>query len=209
MIQIKNLSHYFTENNYLFNKLSHSFPQGSKVIIYGENGSGKTTLMKILASLQQPIEGEITLNSLPIYQQKRRITFIPADEQGLFPRLTILENIHYFQHLLKISAADLQQQLNIWSDLIPFQESLHIPFYQCSTGMKKFGLFFILNMHSPQIILLDEFFEGISDDSKTFFTNLFTTHYKVKTIVMTAHHDLSYCLPSFTSLYFKGGILVS
>lgn len=80
---------------------SLSFEKGEFVAVVGKSGSGKSTLLRLLATLDQPDQGDILLNGKTIVGLKdkklslvrrRKIGFIYQD-YSLFPEYTAYENI--------------------------------------------------------------------------------------------------------------------
>ena len=95
MIKVRNLSHYYGEEQVLDN-INLTLEDGSFTILTGESGSGKTTLLSIMSSLLQQGEGEIyysdVSNSSLDQFRNRYIGFI-FQFHYLIAHLTIMENI--------------------------------------------------------------------------------------------------------------------
>lgn len=66
--------------------------QGEFVCLLGQSGCGKSTLLKLLAGLQKPSEGEITIDGEAIKGASLERTVVFQD-YGLFPWMTAGENI--------------------------------------------------------------------------------------------------------------------
>jgi osmoprotectant transport system ATP-binding protein len=78
--------------------------RGELVAIVGESGSGKTTTLKMINRLIEPDEGEIriagaSVRSGPAHELRRRIGYV-FQRVGLFPHLTVAENIAITPRLL-------------------------------------------------------------------------------------------------------------
>src|SRR4051795_7874804 len=71
--------------------VSFAVSAGELVAVIGPNGAGKTTLLSILAGIQQPDEGEITV--LP-----KGIGWVPQ-QAALYSKLTVEENLALFARL--------------------------------------------------------------------------------------------------------------
>lgn len=77
--------------------VSFSVGDGETLVVLGPSGAGKTTLLRILAGLDVPDEGTISLDGRDITAlppQKRRIAMVFQDD-ALFPHLTIRENLAF------------------------------------------------------------------------------------------------------------------
>lgn len=98
MIDIKNLSKSFGDNQVLKNISEHIYP-GEKVVIIGPSGSGKSTFLRCLNLLETPNEGEITFEGQLITGEGVNINKIRQSmgmvfqHFNLFPNMTVLKNI--------------------------------------------------------------------------------------------------------------------
>ncbi len=86
-------------------KANITIPKGKIVALYGNSGTGKTTLLRSIAGLTDPDGGHIFVNNSPWFNQesktnlpanKRQVGFVFQD-YGLFPNMTIYENIRFAQ----------------------------------------------------------------------------------------------------------------
>ena len=85
--------------------------------LVGHNGSGKTTLLKILFNLIKEDTGEILLNEgADDYKKfiKEKASLINKNERSFFWRLSVKENINFFNSLLKnpVSKIEIQEKIN-------------------------------------------------------------------------------------------------
>lgn len=81
--------------------VSISAPTGSVVALLGPNGAGKTTLLRTISGLLRPTSGEIVLDGqlvtgLSANQRSRRGTCHIPEGRGIFPTLTVRENLSLF-----------------------------------------------------------------------------------------------------------------
>jgi len=72
--------------------------RGQVNVLVGENGAGKSTLMKILAGVEQPTDGSLTLEGVPLKYSNPREALAQGigmiyQELNLFPNLSIAENL--------------------------------------------------------------------------------------------------------------------
>ncbi|HNQ62139.1 MAG TPA: ABC-F family ATP-binding cassette domain-containing protein [Bacteroidia bacterium] len=84
-LSVENLSKSFSEK-ILFDGISFGIAKGEKVALIARNGTGKTTLMRILAGLESPESGQVTI------RKDIRVVYLDQDP-SLDPELTILESI--------------------------------------------------------------------------------------------------------------------
>jgi osmoprotectant transport system ATP-binding protein len=96
-IEFERVSFRLPNGKTLLSDLTLEVKQGETLVLLGRSGSGKTTTMKLINRLIDPTEGKVRVNGKstmdwdPI-QLRRRIGYV-IQEIGLFPHLTIEENI--------------------------------------------------------------------------------------------------------------------
>jgi osmoprotectant transport system ATP-binding protein len=96
-IDFDHVSFRLPDGKILLSDLTLEVKQGETLVLLGRSGSGKTTTMKLINRLLDPTEGKVSVNGKsttdwdPI-QLRRRIGYV-IQEIGLFPHLTIEENI--------------------------------------------------------------------------------------------------------------------
>jgi heme ABC exporter ATP-binding subunit CcmA len=89
---------------------------GERLAVLGGNGAGKTTLLRMLATAARPASGSLQLLGRDAVRERtelrRRIGYV-AHEPGLYPNLSVLENLRFFcsLHGLIRSRADAALQL--------------------------------------------------------------------------------------------------
>jgi branched-chain amino acid transport system ATP-binding protein len=97
---------------------------GESVALLGRNGAGKSTILKLIAGVLRPAAGEVRwegsiINDLPPEQRIRRgIVFIP-EGRGIFPDLTVDENIRVGAYWRRPGKRELGRLLDETYDLLP------------------------------------------------------------------------------------------
>jgi len=105
MIQIENIAKTYDDGaTYAVRDLSLTVEAGEFVILLGESGCGKTTTLKMINRLIEPSDGRVLVDNENVLaadpiQLRRRIGYV-FQGIGLFPHLTVAENIAAVPHLL-------------------------------------------------------------------------------------------------------------
>ncbi len=103
MISLSHLTHSIGTKRIL-NDVSLTIEEGQFVCLAGVSGSGKTTLLRLIAGLEHPDEGSITLGGRCVSDTS---THVPPQERGvgivfqhpsLFPHLSVEENVMFGMH---------------------------------------------------------------------------------------------------------------
>lgn len=87
-LKIKQVSRHF-QGVPALEEVSFEVPTGSVTAVVGPSGSGKTTLLRLLAGLDQPDSGEVSIKGEPVHLGSTALCFQDAP---LYPHLTVAEN---------------------------------------------------------------------------------------------------------------------
>lgn len=140
---------------------------GKLVVILGPSGCGKTTLLKMVNRLYDPTSGQIYIDGQNIRQLKvtalrQQIGYV-IQQSGLFPHMTVAQNIAVVPKLLGWSRSRIQSRIDELLDLVelPPQEYRNRYPAQLSGGQQqRIGLARAL-AGDPQVMLMDEPFGAI------------------------------------------------
>ncbi|HEY8771547.1 MAG TPA: ATP-binding cassette domain-containing protein, partial [Candidatus Limnocylindria bacterium] len=102
--------------------LSLEIPAGEICVLVGPSGCGKTTTMKMINRLIEPTAGRITIDgedvmALPAVELRRRIGYV-IQQVGLFPHLTVAENVAVVPRLLRWPEARVKARVEELLDLV-------------------------------------------------------------------------------------------
>ena len=108
MIQFEHVSKSYGKTPVL-KDLNFTIPDGQFVVLIGPSGCGKTTTMKIINRLLEPDSGTIRIDGQDIHSQdkvelRRHIGYV-IQQIGLFPNMTVAQNICVVPKLLKYDKA--------------------------------------------------------------------------------------------------------
>ncbi len=168
----------------------------SKIMgIFGPSGAGKTTLLHVIAGLEKPDEGSISILNREVYNNDRKID-IPPDQRKvgyvfqdslLFPHLNVVHNLKYGQK----KKPDMKFFMQI-VDLLGIGNLLDKNVSQISGGQAQRVAIGRALLSSPDILVLDEPFSSLDKDLRwRIISMLKPLIEKFKIPMLVVSHDLS------------------
>ncbi|MGP4062710.1 heme ABC exporter ATP-binding protein CcmA [Halobacillus sp. H74] len=158
-LEVKHVVKQFNKDTVL-NGLSFQLAQGEILSIVGPSGSGKTTLLRILAGLEKPTAGTISMNGREITNQKanRRDISLVFQQPLLFPHMTVEENIVYGAKVSKKYKKEKTDKQIAAIGMDHYRS--HFP-SQISGGQQQRTALARAMATEPEIILFDEPFSSL------------------------------------------------
>jgi spermidine/putrescine transport system ATP-binding protein len=131
-------------------------PEGSFFALLGPSGCGKTTTLRMVAGLEDPTAGTITLGEEDITHRKpyRRPVNTVFQSYALFPHLTVVENVAF--GLRRRGLKDIKKQVQDMLELVELQEYAGRRPAQLSGGQQQRVALARALINRPQVLLLDE-----------------------------------------------------
>lgn len=182
-IEISNLTKAYGEHQVL-KSVSISFEKGKIHGLVGRNGSGKTVLMKCICGLTKPDRGTI---SFPGYINGLTPSMgIIIEEPGFLPRYSAMQNLWLLAELRHRISRDEVENAIRQVGLDPASRK-HVGKY--SMGMRqRLGIAQAI-MEQPEILLLDEPFNGLDQAGVDKMRELFLEKAASGvTIILASHH---------------------
>ena len=139
-------------------------PTGRFVGLVGPNGAGKTTTLSMVTGLLRPDDGAVQIVGRDVWTDpvgvKSRIGVLPEGLR-LFERLTGRELLVYTGRLRGLPVTEVDRRAGQLLEVLDLSGAQHKLVVDYSTGMrKKIGLAAAL-LHNPEVLFLDEPFEGV------------------------------------------------
>jgi heme exporter protein A len=155
---------------------------GEHMAVLGENGAGKTTLLRILATAARPTSGRLQIMGLDALTERRRlrrrIGFV-AHAPGLYPALSVTENLEFFCTLQDVSRSRVAETLA----LVGLSQVAGRPAGQLSRGMQQRLAIGRAILHDPKLLVLDEPDSSLGSDG----AELLAAVMRERTVVLATH----------------------
>ena len=169
MLSIKNLNKtYHTEEGdevVALSDINLYVADKEFVCFIGPSGCGKTTLLRIIAGLEKPDSGTLTVNNEPITGPgpNRGMVF---QEYSLFPWRTVLKNITFSLELKKIPKSERDKIAREFLELVGLLEFADSYPHELSGGMKQRVAIARAMVNDPDVLLMDEPFGAVDAQTR-------------------------------------------
>ncbi|MGH2455114.1 MAG: ABC transporter ATP-binding protein [Candidatus Limnocylindria bacterium] len=196
--------------------LSLTIPAGEICVLVGPSGCGKTTTMKMINRLVEPTSGRITIDgrdvmSLPAVELRRRIGYV-IQQVGLFPHLTVAQNVAVVPQLLRWEAGRIRERVEELLELVGLDPTAYGPRYPASLSggeRQRIGVARALAA-DPPLMLMDEPFGAVDPIRRERLQNEFLRLQATvrKTVVFVTHDvDEAIKMADRIAILQRGGIL--
>jgi osmoprotectant transport system ATP-binding protein len=174
---------------------------GQLVVILGPSGCGKTTLLKMVNRLYEPTSGRIYLDGtdirkIQVTQLRRQIGYV-IQQSGLFPHMTVAENIAVVPKLLGWSRVQYQarvDELLMLVELPPQEYRDRYPAQLSGGQQQRVGLARAL-AGDPKVMLMDEPFGAIDAITRqTLQDEILRLQRQLKKTILFVSHDVEEAL---------------
>jgi lipopolysaccharide export system ATP-binding protein len=165
LLKIENLIKSYNGRR-VVNKVDIEIKRGEIVGLLGPNGAGKTTTFYMAVGLIRPEEGRILfdgneITDMPMYQRARQGIGYLCQEDSVFRKLTVEENIMAILETLDLSRQERQLRLNRLLNELGISHLAKNKAYTLSGGERRRLEITRALTTEPSFLLLDEPFSGI------------------------------------------------
>src|SRR3954469_11788823 len=164
---VRSLSKRFKKTSVL-EDVSFDVSEGESLVLLGASGSGKTTILRIIAGLEQPDSGYVTLHG-------QDVTDLPSRERGvgvifqsyaLFPRMTVEKNIAYGLKIRRRPRRERRETVDQLIKLVQLEAHRQKYPWQLSGGQQQRVAIARTLAYKPQVLLFDEPFGALDAQTR-------------------------------------------
>lgn len=196
MIQFINVNKTY-KNNAVLKNIDLTINDGELLVLIGPSGCGKTTTLKMINKLITPSSGTILINGEDISKKntielRRNIGYV-IQQTGLFPHMTIGENIELVPYLKKWSLDKRRARSKELLSLVGLDPDKYLDRYpdELSGGQQqRVGVARALATN-PDIILMDEPFSALDPITRNSLQEeIFKLQQELKKTIVFVTHDM-------------------
>ena len=163
--------------------------QGEFVCIVGPSGCGKSTLLHLLAGLDRPTTGEITVDGSPV-KGPGTDRILLFQELGLFPWLNVRQNVEFGLKMAGVSKQERNDRARHFIRMVHLSHFEDHFMHQLSGGMKQRVALARSLALQPKILLMDEPFAALDAQTRDMLHDELERIWKetAPTIVFVTHN---------------------
>ena len=167
--------------------------------LLGTNGEGKSTSLRIMLGMLASDSGEVLWNNKPFDAVKMNVGYL-AEERGLYPKYSLLDQLLYFAKLKGVSKKDAMKRIQYWSARLKVEEYVFPPTKkgkkavkanradQLSKGNQQKIQLMAALLSEPQFLILDEPLSGLDPVNTDLFKEIIREEIaKEKYLIMSSH----------------------
>ena len=220
MLEVKNLKKIYTtrfggNKVVALQNVNLTVEKGEFVAIMGESGSGKTTLLNILATLDKPTEGEVTLDGRKMNAikekelakfRRERLGFV-FQEFNLLDNFSVRDNIYLPLVLTGVPHQQMQERLKPIAEKLGISELLEKFPYEISGGQKQRVAVARAIITNPEMVLADEPTGALDSRSTEELLEQFANINKDGQTILMVTHSVKAASTAGRVLFIKDGIV--
>ena len=197
MISFHHVSKSYPREVHAVRDLSFEVAEGETLVLLGTSGSGKTTALKMVNRLIDPSSGRVLINGTDVMEQDviklRRGIGYAIQHIGLFPHLTVGENIAVVPRLLNWSRERIRERVSELLDLVGLTPEVfrgRFPSQLSGGQLQRIGVARALAAEPP-LVLMDEPFGALDPITREQLQNEFLAlQSRIRKTIIFVTHDI-------------------
>lgn len=199
LMELKEVSHYYSKENKVLNKVSFKINKGEQICVVGANGAGKSTMFLHLNGILRPDKGKIYYRGNEIKYNKKDlinlrknvgIVFQEADNQIIAS--TVLSEVSFGPINLKLPKVEVIKRVDEALEYMNITELKDkSPHYLSGGEKKKVSIADIISM-KPEIIMFDEPTASLDPINIKNFENVLKKMESEGLTILISTHDVDF-----------------
>ena len=192
-VEVRDLSRHFGQTKAV-DGVSFAFTSGQVYGFVGPNGAGKTTTMRIMATMDEPTDGDVVIDSVSVREypeEARRVVGFVPDSLPAHGTTTVHEYLDFFARAYGLKGAALKRAVEgvkEFAGLTAIQDKV---LKHLSKGMKQRVSLGRAMVHDPKVLLMDEPAAGLDPRARIELRELITALAEMGKAILVSSHILS------------------
>ena len=213
-IDLLNVSYGYAPGQDVLKGINVSVKESAITAILGKSGSGKSTLLQIINGMLKPREGEVRLHGRPVdyqnaYALRLQIGYV-VQQIGLFPHMTIAENISILGRITKKDAQAVKKRVRQLVEMVELPAAYLQKYpHELSGGEQQRAGICRALLLKPSVVLMDEPFSSLDNKTKrSIYHYLLGIQKKEsRTVVLVTHDWEETCLLADRFIWIENGMV--
>jgi osmoprotectant transport system ATP-binding protein len=215
VITLDSVTKQFPDGTVAANELTLEVPAGEMVVLVGPSGCGKSTTLRMINRMVEPTSGRISVNgrdieSVPVHQLRLDMGYV-IQQVGLFPHLTIAENIATVPNLIGWDKERTRKRVEELIDTVGLSQNVagRYPGQLSGGQQQRVGVARALGA-DPSVMLMDEPFGAVDPIVRSLLQDEFLRLQRElqKTILFVTHDiDEAIKMGDRIAVFSEGGVI--
>jgi len=190
-VKFEHISKHFGTNTVL-NDISLSVADGEFLVLVGPSGCGKSTMLRMLAGLEETVEGAISIGDKMVngFPPRERGIAMVFQDYALYPHMTVEENMSFGLRLRNMKKSEIDERVMQAADILRIKPLLARTPKQLSGGQRQRVAIGRAIVRKPEVFLFDEPLSNLDaklrEEMRVEITAL---HQRLKTTIIYVTHD--------------------
>jgi ABC-type sugar transport system ATPase subunit len=138
--------------------VSLDIPDGELMVLVGPSGSGKSTVLRLIAGLEQPTSGHVSIGGRDVTElpPQRRDLAMVFQSYALYPHLSVRDNLSFGLRMRKVPPTTIEPRIVHAATLLGIESLLDLRPSQLSGGQRQRVALGRAIVREPHAFLLDE-----------------------------------------------------
>lgn len=192
-VQVKNLRKEFGKT-VAVDSISFAFDSGHVFGFVGPNGAGKTTTMRIIATIEEPTDGDVLLNGISVREQpelaRKAVGYVP-DTLPSHADITVHEYLDFFARAYGLHGRKRTQAVEAIEEFTNVTGIRNKHLKALSKGMKQRVSLGRALVYDPDVLILDEPAAGLDPRARVELRELLMLLAERKKAILISSHILT------------------
>lgn len=197
-IVLKDITKEFEDKFVAVDNLNMTIEDRDFITLLGPSGCGKTTTLRMIAGLERPTRGKITINDVVVFDSEKGIN-LPPDKRdvgflfqnyALWPHMTVYQNIAFGLENLKWKKADIKDRVDELLKMLKIEKFINRYPSELSGGQQQRVAIARTLAPKPKVLFMDEPLSNLDAKLRSEMrTELKRLHIDTNSTFMFVTHD--------------------